>query len=615
MEKLIQKIKSHYILRSITEHITKQLKLKIFKYSKLLQTKLNINLVNYVSEYIKIMDIRFPSLLKGFRIFAKNSEEYKTEITGMLNYYIKKYNIDKNIFNEYALYFFNTEKNNYILDIYSPFFNIFLNAETSNNFSIILPIDDIKKYKLEEDYIKAFNQINLKNNYPSILFECNKKWHIHYLKRFNIDFNRLKSLILRSTQYEYRLTNIIGYDYFLKNLISFGNIINTLSSLDIDIRELDITMTDFEYINELKALKELKLTNHQFNDIFILKLNNLEKLHLFYCKNILLSQESCNKLKFFCLENTELVQPKDLLKLSFIENCCYPNAESIFDFKSFNKIKYLKCKNEFFCELNDDSLIEEIDLPDYGRNIEIKTFQKIFCLKALKKVSITLNDLNIKDILEIKGENNSVNSLNINSKNSKIILNDLYKKFTNLFELNISYNQCGNEGFNLILNQNQNSKLKKFRVGISIYSFVQFDIYSFENLESIAICINAYFKNIKDMPFFKDNCDIIFKSLKYFSYSEGIRENLNKNLLINLYNNLNKMPNLKKFKLFCEPNRDMTEFSYDDYIKFINRLFKMNLDSLVIRLKQHCNRYNYEQIKQKFPNIEHRPDELVIYDF
>ena len=41
----------------------------------------------------------------------------------------------------------------------------------------------------------------------------------------------------------------------------------------------------------------------------------------------------------------------------------------------------------------------------------------------------------------------------------------------------------------------------------------------------------------------------------------------------------------------------------------------MNLDSLVIRLKQHCNRYNYEQIKQKFPNIEHRPDELIIYDF
>ena len=58
--------------------------------------------------------------------------------------------------------------------------------------------------------------------------------------------------------------------------------------------------------------------------------------------------------------------------------------------------------------------------------------------------------------------------------------------------------------------------------------------------------------NFNDVfPVLSNNCNLIFKSLKYLKFNFEICFEVDINNVKNLYNNLDKIPNLKYFQLRC----------------------------------------------------------------
>ena len=61
-----------------------------------------------------------------------------------------------------------------------------------------------------------------------------------------------------------------------------------------------------------------------------------------------------------------------------------------------------------------------------------------------------------------------------------------------------------------------------------------------------------------NFPIFNDNCKIIFKSLKSFCFTSEGCYRFDFNILNNIYNNMDFMPNLKSMTLKCK-HKDITK--------------------------------------------------------
>jgi len=110
--------------------------------------------------------------------------------------------------------------------------------------------------------------------------------------------------------------------------------------------------------------------------------------------------------------------------------------------------------------------------------------------------------------------------------------------------------------------------------------------------------------NLKDcFPIFNDKCKVIFKSLNTFDFSKPIEKETNLELFQNIYNNLDKMPNLKIFK-FIINIRDIKE---DLYKNFIKKLFTLKLDEIFIIIKKYSfdleEFYSKDQLQKIYPEI------------
>ena len=113
--------------------------------------------------------------------------------------------------------------------IYSPFFDVMSKTEIfEKKYCIPIIEESLEKYKLNNDYKNIFEKLNLSNiKYASILisFIDNK---LNFLKDFNIDFNRIKSLSIVQDGIVNKNDN-----YLLNTLFSFKNIENNLVYLKI----------------------------------------------------------------------------------------------------------------------------------------------------------------------------------------------------------------------------------------------------------------------------------------------------------------------------------------------------------------------------------------------
>ena len=603
--RVLEKVDARIVLRTIFDYIkADHIKFKLFTYSKFFQKKLGINLIDYKVKFIE-SKINFDHFL---------TYSYNRKITKYLNEFLLKNNIDINFFQKTTVRYFekylknNNNKNNGIeftldIDIYSPFFDSISKSEIFEQFTTIISKSIIEKNNLKNDYISVFNKLN-KSKYSSLKLLFQNDYDINYLKDFKINLEQIKRLELYLNYNVFVFSN----DYLFEALFSSNNFGKNLIYLKIDIVNNRFNnagyITEsylFNNLNNFKLLKYLQLIGIKFHNCFNLNLNNLEYLNIRFCSNIIFNVNS--NLKSLNYWKNSLVITKNKLKLPELEKCII-NEEfsSIVDFSSLNKLKELTCETKDFLLLK-DLLLEKIELySSETKENEIKMIEKILSIKTLKKVKFELNQININDILKIENENSSITDIEITS-NKNLILYNIEDKFPNISRLLLYTNNIFNNGVILDIKPNSKSKINSFSLTLNGVGDVKFYIQSYEKLEKIELNIANEIINLKNiMPIFDNNSKIIFNSLVHFdlSYSQNM---INFDILDNIYNNIDKMPNLKYFSLACF-SKDINKSFHDNFIrKLLSR--KLDYVKLVIEIneKQNGELYSLNELKEIYPEI------------
>ena len=336
--------------------------------------------------------------------------------------------------------------------------------------------------------------------------------------------------------------------------------------------------------------------------------NNLKYLHLYFNQNITSKQQ----LRIPELEECILLNKEDLSEMDFDVNC-----NSIIDFSSSKKMKILKVPVDDFVLIKNFNSIENVTLnssKDISKETEIKMLEKILSIKNLDFISFNLYKININEILKIKGQNSYVTKINIyyNYENEDISLFDLDYKFPNLSDifLSIHDNHLTGVPINLEIKENSNCKINKLTLVGYGKKNVKMCIQSYETL--IKFEINRIYEiiNLKDsFPIFNDKPSVIFKSLIEFIFINYNRKGITYNILNNIYNNIDNMPNLKKFTLVCY-SKEIDEFFYN---KLIKKILRLNLDSIWLQITNNKNikdneiktkgYYKLDELKELFPDL------------
>ena len=196
--------------------------------------------------------------------------------------------------------------------------------------------------------------------------------------------------------------------------------------------------------------------------------------------------------------------------------------------------------------------------------------------------------------------NYNYNDDNYNEEN---IFYSLQEKFPNLKEIKIYINNSvyySDDDKKMDINVKSDCKINKFTIaGIHIINPIntKFIIGPYENLVDVEFgCMSSSFKLEKSFPIFMQKCNYTFKSLINFKYDNSIEVNINIEVIKNIINNLNKMPNLKIFifKGKCK------EISEEIYKKFIEELLLLRIKNIELNLYNNINEYSEDELKDIF---------------
>ena len=418
---------------------------------------------------------------------------------------------------------------------------------------------------------------------------------INYLKELGINFNKIKKFIASPTNSsEFILVdNKKNFNDFLKILFSFDNI-NNLNYLKIHIygNEHKIKLNIIESLNNFKCLEYLYLAGIDLESTFIINLPNLKKLFI----------SGCDKITFFdnpnldqlYINESRIDNPKSLLKFPKLEKCefySWRNTDikrynSIIELSILKNLKIFAGEAQDFLKLANVSLESCSILSNYDSSIEIEkeVIKKIISIKSLKNVRLILKKINSDDISKIQGENNSITKLEINftkNENDCNILN-FQNKLINLSELKIVLPFVNvRASTNLKIEENLNCKVNTIEIEGDSKNII---LYSgpYENLVKVDISINCDIVNYKTIfPIFDNNCKTIFKSLNYFKLIHNdYGYNVSLDILHNLYNNMDKMPKLKYFEMYCF-SEDIDESFYK---KLNKKIMSLNLEFIKIEI-------------------------------
>ena len=609
--RLLQKISSKYIFQIIFHYIEDNIiPMKIIFYSKYFQKKLDLSIFDYQKIYFKNIGFNIKKYLSNFSTDSEIKYNDKELLIKKFNEDLLKYKINVNDINKYVMNYFqkvdvkdNIDYYKYI-DVYSPFFDIISKSKIFEKYFIIpISIELIKNYELKNDYIRAFKRLNeLKIKYSALMLIYKNGKDINYLNEFNINFSEIKKLDI--------LQNIDGNnnDFLCKTLFSFKNISKNLTNLELKVYD-EIESKSFEGLNEMLSLKTLKLENVKLkNNTFILKLNNLELLSLKFCENIELSPLIClNMIELFlvcsCIIESE---SKFMLKFNSLEILEDIESDYNIDYSSLKKLKKLTISIEDFLKLG-ELFLESISIySDKGVTYEEekKMIEKLLLIKTLKSISIDLRRIDDNEISQIIGVNTSVLKLRITWINwaDDCILNNLQKKFPNVNTLILNLRFLDYRGeTSLKIEENINSKINNFYLFGKGCKKIQFYCQPYENLITIGIDLNNKILDIKNvLPIFNNNCNRTFQSLELFSFKNY--ENYKLNIIKNVYNNLQYMPNLNEFIFQCA-NKEIEEELYKN---FIRKLLELGIEHITFNIIKNYiirEKYSLEKLKEINSNI------------
>ena len=597
---LLEKIKSKYITEIITSYCNDNyLILKLFKYSKYYHKQLKINLLFFQENFLN-KRIKWENYLCKNDIFT-NVSELKDDLKRKL----LPFNLDYKILTKIVTnYFLNKSKEKDLeydqklsIAIYSPFFDF---LSKTNFFS------DLFTLKIAED---TYELHNFDYNSLNLIFDYKAIKNINHPMISSINFKKLNYLEI-STNFPLEVNRLFNIISSSKDLIYLSLSMN---------KDFNVSSKSFEFINTFKSLKALNLQNIIFNnkafDVLRLKINSLKKLSFKYVKNIIIDKSTYLKLKSFTFEFSEIIVNNkegennlpELEELYFCSGCI--RNYNLFNFGSLNQLKRFKGEKIYFLLLK-SPLLEEVDLEDEIIEFEElkKIFDKIYTLKFLKKISLKLGQRGNIDLSEIFGKNESITEINIkiSNENDLLLFYHLQNSFLNLTNLNMETNTlyyeegCGKQ-FEFI--ESPISKVKN--IHLIINKFSNFKIFcQFKILESIHLEIWGINENnhINIFPLLSDKCNVIFNSLKTFELLINAVE-INSDLLENIYNNLENMPNLINFKLICKPKDISGKFHKAFLKKILSMKYIKRIDIKIFKYKYVNKKLSFEELMKIFPDI------------
>ncbi len=624
---MLVKIKSKFIFDNLFEFIQKdfeKFKLKLIYHNKALQKILGIDLIDYQKNFLKQKSIfynQYPLINFDVNNFNKNFLYKKVEDD------LKEHNLKiddvKNIFEKYNKKYFKKENNNKIFilddeiniyDIYSPFIDAIIPFQ--NDIFINIPLNYVKKYNLINDY-KIFFEKNI-NNITLLNISIDEVEQIKLLNELNFNSFLIECIFIELKLKE----NINDKDENNENLDKINNENNNLilqlfeflikqknlNSLKLNLNKFDqdytINNNIFTQLNNLQSLKYLNLEYLNLSDKFIIKLEQLEILKIYYCNNIYFENNvSTKNIKYLCLNNLN----KDI---DSNDNYNFPNLEELiiyhskinFNYESLIKLKKLEFEKIMFLEnCIKYSPIEEIKQCGNffeKEEDEIKLINIIINKKTLNNVNIQLNIISNEKLKEINKTNGNILCMNLKLNIYKFDIQYFIKLFPNLKELNLDTFSLSAEEECVKFENDDNIKLDT--ICIRVMSCDKSIYFSFKNIKNIFL-LDIDFINIDILPLFNDECNINFDLLERlyircmggFSYTEALE---------NLYNNLDKCKNLKELSIELITNIDK-EF----YLKFIEKIISKKLNYFLIFIDNEIfsdDFYSLKELNEMFPNIK-----------
>ena len=624
-ESILKNISSKFILDSIFNYINDDnFKYRIFTYSKLFQKRLELDFTAYKEKYISQIGLDFDYYLSSdYNARKFNKDLLKNNLKKeLLNYNISlDDDIIKIIIGCYFKKYIKSLKD-YNLDIFSPFFDLLIKSEIIENFSIKIMLNKIQEYDLMDDYISLFDELNkIDSNYPALKFYYNSQDDLNfYFNEFNVNVGKINTLFLINEEekdfqqgnFYFFFGNFFAIKDFETNLIHLELILN--SSDDNKFVEFDPNL--LEKLNDFKSLKHLKIKGFKFFSNFKFKLDFLENLEIINCKNISFNGNKFMNLKKLVLDNNTNLEIKSALKLPELEECELTvggfdeNFNSAIDYSSLKILKKCKVNSSDFLIFG-DTLLDKLILNsnrDITSENEREILEKIISIKTLKDISFDLYRINNDEIANIKEENNTITKMEIinNSRSNDFTIYNLQNKFTKLNDLSININSIFGNKIKIEIEENPNSKVDKFSLTAKGNKNIKFYIKSFEELISANFNLRNEIINIKDaFPIFSNKCLAIFKYLTNFVFEYP--NEISVDILNNIYNNIDKMPNLKYLKFYCI-SKNIDEELYKKFVKKIIslKLNKLNYVHFMIKKSQDNYRntyYSLNELKELFPNI------------
>ena len=518
-QKLISKIKSKYILLHILNYIKdKNIHYKLFGYSNFYQERINIKKIYYKKNYLdKIFPYRSFLVQYNYKYNNNLNKQYnKCIIEKKLN---KKEleNIIYDVINE-------EEREEYyhkLISIDSPLFDLISKTKNfESNYVIYISQIIAAKLNLKKKYNKLFNELNNSNrNYSSICFEFNRKRKIYYLKRLNIDFNKIKRIYLKCYNSSYPSNNFEKFNdnnFFFENLFSINNIENNLIYLNI-VCQCYLENDLFENINNFKSLKYLILEEFEFNNTFYIKLKDLKILSCLRCKNIQVSEEvNFKELKKYnvCSNNISNINIFEKLKMNNLEKLEL-SFNIILDINVLKNVKFENLK-KIDLESNKISNINVLE------NVNFKELKKLYlCHNYISDITV-LAKAKFEQLEILALNDNQISDINILEKVNFKKLNELY-----LYKNKIS---------DITVLENVNfEKLKIVHFGDN-------------QISDINILQNVNFKELKQLYFFHNNIsDIKVLNKIRFEKLEFLELGCNKITNVDILQNINFI-NIKNFQ-------------------------------------------------------------------
>ena len=159
------------------------------------------------------------------------------------------------------------------------------------------------------------------------------------------------------------------------------------------------------------------------------------------------------------------------------------------------------------------------------------------------------------------------------------------------------------------------SKVKNIQLIIYKHSSFKIFCQSFEKIESINFETWGLNENLINLfPLLSDKCQVIFKSLKSFGLI--IRAvGLNSDILQNLYNNIDNMPNLINFTFICKPKEMKRKFRQQFLNKILTMKYIKRIDIQISKNRNAYKKFSKDELMKIFPDVNfHKFYEVNIID-